>query len=417
MKDLVTYIKKNKSQLLPIGILVFLALMTFISLLITKRTQELRSKAAADTAVLSFSPTSTTIAPNNTFNVAVILNTGNQAVVASDILVQFDRTKLTLVSIAQPSPLNATFKTYAPITSTGAFDTAKVVNDANLNGIAEFGIVSFDYATSTITSPFNGVLSPVATLTFQAKSGTSGTSSITYKFDGATATTDSNVVINPTSATAEDILLAPTSTVAVTISSPASPAPTPSTTPRPTPSATPTPRPTPTATPGVSPRPSPSASAGTTSVTFQIKFQGVTVDRGSKQTTVMFKQNGTVVNTQTVPFTGSTTGIYTITTALTGISTGTYDIYVKGPVHLTHKFSTQTINAGTNNLDLTAFALLTGDAFNNDRVDIFDYSQLVADFGPKMPTTGSTADFDFNGAVDIFDYSYLVSNFNKTGDL
>lgn len=50
-----------------------------------------------------------------------------------------------------------------------------------------------------------------------------------------------------------------------------------------------------------------------------------------------------------------------------------------------------------------------GDLDNNSYVDIFDYNQLLADFGK----TGSQilGDIDKNSQVDIFDYNILLSNF------
>ncbi len=417
------YFKENKSRLAPIIVVVALAILTLLSVSLTKKQQELRSKALSDTAVLSFAPTTISVAPNNSFNVSVILNTGNQAVVGNDIIVQFDRTKLTLQNIALPSPLNNTFRTYAPITTGGAFDISTVVTNANITGQVEFGAISFDYATQTLTPPFNGVVSPLATLTFFARAGASGSDTLRFRYDSATSTTDSNVIADPATSggVPEDILVAPTSTVAVTFTG-ASPTPVPSATPVPTPTPTPsgTPRPTATPSPGAptptpSPLPTPSGSPTTASIILQVQLEGVTVQRPDKTATVTLRQGSTVVRTTTVTMSANAAGIYS-TTPITNVTPGTYDILVKGPAHLTRLFSNQTINSGTNTKNLTALLLLTGDIFPNDRIDIFDYSQLVADFGPRMPTAGSLADFDLDGDVDIFDYSFLVGNFNKTGD-
>jgi hypothetical protein len=260
-------------------------------------------------------------------------------------------------------------------------------------------------STCTGSTPTPGIVSPTPTPTATPRPSPSVTPSLSPRPTATpTPIATPRPTVSPTATPRPSVR--PTATPGTGGGSPS---------PVPTLSPSPTPRPTPSAALSISPQPSPSAAGS--SVTLQIKFQGVTIDRGSKQVTITLKQNGTTINTQTVAFTANTTGDYSNTTPLTGIGTGMYDIYVKGPVHLTHRFSAQSINATTNDLNLTAFVLLAGDAFNNDRIDIFDYSQVVADFGSRMPTSGSTADFDFNGAVDIFDYSYLVSNFNKTGDL
>ena len=238
-------------RFLPLLILIGLTVVTFLTLSLTRISQELRSRAAADTAVLSFSPGTVNVNPNQTFNVATILNTNGQAIVGADIIVQFDQTKLTLETVTLPSPLPATFQTYAPVTTSGGFDATKVVTDANASGLAQFGLISFNWGTEQLTPPFNGVISPMATLTFRAKVGTSGSTTISYKYDGATATTDSNVVIAPAGGNPEDILSNVLSPVAVTIGGTASP------TPLPSPSASPAISPSPSASPSSTPSSSP----------------------------------------------------------------------------------------------------------------------------------------------------------------
>ncbi len=248
MKDLLRYLNANKVKLIPLFILIFLTVATFVTLTLTKRTKELRSKAANYTATLSFSPTTLNMtAPQP---VAIILNPNGQAVVGADIVVNFDQTKLTLMSIAIPTLTSSSvFKTYAPVRTdnTGAFDDVKVISTANTSGKIEFGIISFDWTSETLTTPNTDVVSPVAQLTFQAKAGATGTTTLTYAYTAQGNTTDSNVVFNPTNGDPEDILAAPTSTVLVTF---AGPTPTPGASPNPSPSATPV------ATPGATPNPS-----------------------------------------------------------------------------------------------------------------------------------------------------------------
>lgn len=52
---------------------------------------------------------------------------------------------------------------------------------------------------------------------------------------------------------------------------------------------------------------------------------------------------------------------------------------------------------------------LPGDTDQDGDVDIFDYNNLVSNFGQIYPQ----ADFNLSGLVDIFDYNTLVSNFGK----
>jgi len=53
-----------------------------------------------------------------------------------------------------------------------------------------------------------------------------------------------------------------------------------------------------------------------------------------------------------------------------------------------------------------------GDTDNNGDIDIFDYNQVVTDFG-KTNDPNTKADLDHDDDVDIFDYNFVVSNFGK----
>jgi hypothetical protein len=270
MSDLLAYFRQHKTQILPIALVAILAILSLAINGLVQKNQELRSKAVADNGQLTFTPTGATTVPvGGTVDLVVNMVNGGQAVVGADILVQFDKSKLTLQSITPGvSPI---FKTFLPIDTNGNFDTAKVVSGANnaaSGGIAEFGIVSFDWVGNALTSPTpaNTTLSPVATLRFQVKPGSSGTTDVFFKNDGTSATTDSNIVVIPTAGSPEDILQAPgyandrvTLTVGSGSAASPSPIPTPSGSAAPSPSASattnpsPTLSPSPSSSPGVSP--------------------------------------------------------------------------------------------------------------------------------------------------------------------
>lgn len=242
------FIQQNKARLLPFGVVAFLVIATIFTLTVARNSQELRSKAATYSGILSFSPSTISVAPGQTFpsSIGINLSTGNQTIVGADVIVNFDQTKLTLTGITKET--HSTFQTYAPVDTNGNFDTARVISTANSTGRVEFGIVSFDWLANggqgALTTAFNGTFSPVSRLTFQARPGVTGTTTITYVYSGQGGTTDSNIVHNPATGDPEDILLAPTSTVVVTFAGPSpTPAASPSPTlaPSPSPSATPAP--------------------------------------------------------------------------------------------------------------------------------------------------------------------------------
>ncbi|OGM26170.1 hypothetical protein A2627_03975 [Candidatus Woesebacteria bacterium RIFCSPHIGHO2_01_FULL_39_28] len=199
----------------------------FVGFVLVGQRQIFRKKAAA-TAVLSFSSSAFSIAPGNQFIVGVNLNTGGQAIVGADILVKFDPTRLALVSMSNNPTNNTNFKTYAPVTSTGTFDTARVVNCTN-NGVAtgcpsgvgvvEFGITAFDWANNALTTAYTGTLL-VSNLTFKVIScppgQTSCTAPLSFVYTNG-LTTDSNVVVNAAGSTTPEDILSSTSTSTVTI--------------------------------------------------------------------------------------------------------------------------------------------------------------------------------------------------------
>lgn len=59
-------------------------------------------------------------------------------------------------------------------------------------------------------------------------------------------------------------------------------------------------------------------------------------------------------------------------------------------------------------------ARLIGDLDGNGKVDLDDFTLFVADFGTRMPKSGSPADFDQDGDVDVDDYTIFVHNYGRS---
>ncbi len=62
-----------------------------------------------------------------------------------------------------------------------------------------------------------------------------------------------------------------------------------------------------------------------------------------------------------------------------------------------------------NGLEIIPQIIKAGDINGDNKVDIFDYNQLLTDYGKQQ--LGLKADLDNNGKVDIFDYNILLSNY------
>jgi hypothetical protein len=99
---------------------------------------------------------------------------------------------------------------------------------------------------------------------------------------------------------------------------------------------------------------------------------------------------------------------------------GTYQLRLKHPQGLSMVLSMITVTSGAS-VSVGPFVLPSGDADNNDQIDILDFSILRADFGGTAacstanPPSPSCADFDANGGIDIVDFSLLRSNFGLQG--
>lgn len=173
-----------------------------------------------------------------------------------------------------------------------------------------------------------------------------------------------------------------------------------------------------------SPSPLASASLGPVSVNIKLKFQGVVVKRPNQTVSLIFNRLQNNTNTYlNVLMSADNSGIYTNSVPIYLSSTGAYTLYVKGPVHLTRKFTDITLYSGYNTLIYSSgfYNLLAGDIYGTgnatpDEVDQFDYAKVLTDFGPRMPTGGSIADLDFDGDVDHIDYAILVLNYGKQGE-
>ena len=169
--------------------------------------------------------------------------------------------------------------------------------------------------------------------------------------------------------------------------------------------------------PTASPSPSVNPSASPSNpATMKIRFEGINEGRGNQTVSVIFKQGTTTTYNQNLVFEpdAANDGVYNYEFSAGTIAAGSYDIFIKGPIHLTTKIG-YNFAPGTSLIDFSSGPLLAGDVLTNDEVDIFDYGQLVTDFGSRYPGS-SPGDLDLDDDIDIFDYSYLVANFGKTGD-
>jgi len=102
-----------------------------------------------------------------------------------------------------------------------------------------------------------------------------------------------------------------------------------------------------------------------------------------------------------------------------GLTAGSYDVEVKHRMAVSRKKTGLVLAAGINDVNFGTQS--TGDADNQNQVDIVDFSILRSVFGASVscgnanPPAVSCADFDGTDQVDIVDFSLLRSNFGIVG--
>lgn len=124
------------------------------------------------------------------------------------------------------------------------------------------------------------------------------------------------------------------------------------------------------------------------------------------------------------PGTNNLEASYTTSTDQSGnfkvcdLITGTHDVTLKNPHTLRNRLLNVTLNPLiTYTVDFKT--LLEGDANDNNRVEIFDFSILATAYR-SVPGDGNwdeRADFNENDRIEIFDFSLLATNYGRQGDI
>ena len=135
--------------------------------------------------------------------------------------------------------------------------------------------------------------------------------------------------------------------------------------------------------------------------------------------------NSRWVETLSVKLIDHATGVmknsYTLTTdqsgqfSLTGLEPGTYDIVVKNSHALANRKDNVTLAIGSNTVDMGT--LKEGDANNDNKVSLLDFSVLASTFSKCQGTSGydSRADFNQDNCITLLDFSLLATNFSQAG--
>ncbi len=234
-------------SLIIIGVL---ATTLIVGLNLANRTQRINSEASSFNTRLSL-PATSTATVNQTLSLPVMLNTGTAQIRGADVVLQYDKTKLSLKSIT-PSLSSSSF-TYLPINTSHLFDINKILQQSSISGNNQ--TIEFNLATTSIDNPQPTTFSTnnqpiqIAILTFDTLS--TGNTQVSLIKNGA-STTDSNIAQADSGLDILDFV----DNSLVTISSPSTSTPIPPTATK-TPSNSPTLPPSPTPTLTLTPTPTP----------------------------------------------------------------------------------------------------------------------------------------------------------------
>lgn len=391
---------------------------------------------------LRLSPPSQTIALNSEFTVDVLLDTAGKQTAGTDLILSFDRSRLTLVDL-QPGTL---YDQYVGKTIDNSLGKAAI------SGIA-----------SSQANLFSGS-GTFAALRFRAIA--TGTASVSIDFTAGNRN-DSNIA----DFTTQQDILAGAINASYTITQAGTPTPTLRSTPTPTRPAvaglpTSTPRPT------VTQRPTPTPTVPKQAVgilKFRIKFQGVELanivdiaNTTQKVRVVVVKQ--IVDQTSKAVQTISSTAFKDVVVRTTGetdqngialwegqvevydfLVGNEYSLLIKGPKHLQKKFCQNnpqeqpeqglpyhcvekgklTIKEGINTYDFSGVLLQAGDlptteGLQDSIINLHDVSALlnmIRDGINTAPENLIIADIDLNGVINTKDRSYLIETLEeKYGD-
>ncbi|MBU3978891.1 hypothetical protein KKE68_04285, partial [Patescibacteria group bacterium] len=401
---------RKKQLAIIISLLIIFAIGAPLTLFILNKQQETRSRANVSTS-LSFFPNSTINAPiqkniGDPVSIDIMVNPGLNLISFVRFQIKYDPSKLALANINAFVPNTTAF----PNTIEGPITT----NDTLAASVSIGSDPTKVIQTTT----------KLGTLNFKAIGTTGDTpTQITYTALTQTLSTESN------DQASENSLSTTTPAIIAIIS--------PTPTPQPTNTPTPTPRPTSTPTPRPTSTPTPTPTPAITRLSITIYHHGIwdSGDNTNPTNTSLSNKNPVhkTINadlelfntanqlvaqghgpityaTKSGNFQGTIIGIYPDT-----FPSGQYYLKVKTNFHLRKRVpGILTIIAGQKNT-IPAATLITGDANNDNMLNILDYNSILNCYSDLAPAAAcndiqkkTASDINDDGAVNQFDYNLFL---------
>jgi hypothetical protein len=131
---------------------------------------------------------------------------------------------------------------------------------------------------------------------------------------------------------------------------------------------------------------------------------------------VINQSNQPSFQTQTTLRYSADTGSYGATIILpAGLPDGTYTIKARFDNTLLNRSAPVAVRRRTTTT-IPRFALISGDIYRNDKIDIFDYNAIVSCYGDRPCDVKQKADLNDDGAVGLIDYNILLAHFDRVSD-
>jgi alpha-tubulin suppressor-like RCC1 family protein len=123
------------------------------------------------------------------------------------------------------------------------------------------------------------------------------------------------------------------------------------------------------------------------------------------------------------PVNGGTPQVRTVIAGPAGVFSfqipqGTYNVAVKGSKWLQQVLPNVHTSGGNSVLNLRINLTISGDANNDNSIDVLDLALLIEAFeaDPTAPNWDTNADFNGDESVDVLDIDILIRNFDLQGD-
>jgi len=183
--------RKNNFIFLLVVILAFLSLVKIMN----GRFNNIKEVIAAGEGIrLLFSPWSLNVRSTQEFDLPIILtNPNGDKIVVLGIDLLFDKSVLSVVNVTPDARSSTSLKTFSPVTSSGAFNVAKIVSDANSSGKISFEASTFNWSSGVTTALLTATSLRLATIRLRPKVSNRVTS-VSFQF-APTSRDETNVFI------------------------------------------------------------------------------------------------------------------------------------------------------------------------------------------------------------------------------